>query len=155
MSYLIQNTYSPSYSLKISLRTKTAFLVRNSAVIYTLLNSTSLAFNLQYFTFSYSINAVVKLGYFFDKFTKVVFPKPKFLQYEPIGTNFSTSAYYTCLVNIDSLLTNSVKFTEFAPLSNNNFKYPYFLKTRIAITPIAKRPLSLALYKFLRMNLSI
>ena len=156
MSYLIQNSVYPAHSLKISLRVRASFLARNVSVIYMLLSTYTKAFNLPYPVSQHNLHFLVNAPHFFSKFAKVLFKPTKFLRYTPIGINFPISAHYRALANLDSLLASDDKFIPFANLTpHSHFSYPYYSRSHVAITPVTKKPFSLALHKFLRMNLSM
>ena len=156
MSYLIQNSVYPAHSIKISLRVRASFLARNVGVIYTLLSAYTKAFNLPYPVTQHNLHVLVRASYLFSKFAKVLFKPTKFLRYTPVGINFPSSAHYRALANLGSLLAADDKFMPFAnPRTDSYFSYPYYARSWVAITPITKKPFSLALHKFLRMNLDM
>lgn len=156
MSYLIQNSVYPAHSIKISLRVRGAFLARNAGAIYALLGVATKAFNLPYPITQHNLYLLVNASYFFSKFAKVLFKPTKFLRYTPIGINFPISAHYRALANLDSLLVSDGKFMPVVnPTRGSYFSYPYYSRSQIAITPVTKKPFSLALHKFLRMNLNV
>lgn len=141
--------------MRLTLRSRAAFLVRNSALIYTFLLSPIQSLNLSSSNYKY----LRQLRYLGDKLfiqlSKTLFPKPKFIKYTPLGLNFPTSAHRQSMLYIDSALRGKYSTFWFAPVSQYTIKYPYFLGNSVAITPISKRPFSLTLYKFLRMNLDL
>ena len=139
----------------MSLRTRSAFLARNISVINSLLNSSALALSLQSFNYRYTLNVLVNMSYFFAQFTKVLFPKTKFLKYVPIGVNFPMAGHYKGMYDLTLLLHGHSVKKVLSRIPNTAFKYPYFARHRIALTPVAKKPYSLALYKFLRMTLNL
>ena len=65
------------------------------------------------------------------------------------------SAHYLALFNLNSFLgENNDLLTSFNP-TQWAFTYPYLEGSQLAITPVAKNPMTYALYKFLRLNLNL
>jgi hypothetical protein len=139
----------------MSLRVRAAFVVRNIHVVYTLINLPSVIHDMQSFNKNYQIKVHISLSNFFNKIIRILFPSTKFLKFTPIGVNFPSSAHLRGIQNFHNLLSQSQPVNVLQRLPSNAFKYPYFTKHRIAITPIAKKPFSTALYKFLRMTLNM
>jgi len=155
MSYVIQNFQHGSHSTRMNLRSRSAFLVRNVLTIYTLLSSSSKAFNLPMSSVAF-IRQVNHIGNkIFCKIAKVLFPKPKFLRYTPIGINYPLSAHREAIKGIDLLLEKKTLLKVHSFPSNSFLRCPYPIGSPIAITPVAGKAFSLALYKLLRMSLQV
>ena len=155
MSYVIQNFYYPTHSLRSTVRSRTVIIARNFHLIYSLFANTSKAFNILANT-NKTARFVFKISDFrFNAMASVVFSKAKFLKYTPIGVNFPMSAHFRTLYNLNLLLEEKGYPDTCLGLSENAFDYPYYEGTQVVITPIAKKPMSLAMYKFLRSSLSL
>lgn len=155
LSYLIQNFYYPTSSLRINLRVKSALLARNFLVIYTLFSNSSKLFN-TLATSHVSSRYLLKIANIgFRAFVRVLFPKVTLLRYTPIGINFPLSARYRALLNIDYLMQDHGKPQQSLQLTNRFLTNPYFNGIPIAITPIAKKPFAYTFYKMLRMSLNV
>jgi len=155
LSYVIQNFYYPTHSLRSTVRSRTVVIARNFHLIYSLFAKSSKAYNILANT-----NSITRLAYSvgdsrLNAIARAVFSKVKFLKYSPIGVNFPMSAHYRTLFNINALLEKKRDPMPCLSLSSNAFDYPYYEGSQIVITPIAKKPMSYALYKFLRCSLSL
>lgn len=155
MSYVIQNFSYSSIRTKLTIKTRAAFLAKNSISIYTLLTSLSVASSLTTNSYPHLKYLVAKFDYLFFKFSKIIFARPKFLRYLPTGTNFPITAQYQCLQNMNSLLQSKSQLQFFPPVVPSTLYYPYFSITRVVIYPITKSPLLVVLNKLLRMNLHV
>ena len=155
MSYLIQNFFSPSHSLKISLRVRTSFVVRNLNVIFNLLSNHTYAFNLPNKSYTYPQQIFFNSIHYFTRVSTVLFPSPKFLKFIPFGINFPKSAQYKALSELNMKYANVPTTYVFPPLTTSAFMYPYFSRPQIVITNISRKPFALALYKFLRLSLNL
>ena len=155
MSYLIQNTYSTSNPLKVSLRVRSAFLVRNVHTIYALAYTQEYANRIASGIHSYNNQILLLSSTFFTRLIPLLFPNPKFLKFIPFGINFPLTAHYSSIVLMLKQLDKTLPVNTFPSLSNDYYKYPYFTRPQIAITNISKRPFTLALYKLLRLSLNL
>ena len=155
MSYVIQNFYYPTNSLRSTTSSRAAIIVRNFGLIHALFSNSTKVFNMLATTGKSPRFSHLVTDLYFNAFAKAVFRKPSFMKYTPIGTNFPLSAQYNALYGINNLLSTKKSIKIFLPLPNNYFKMPYFEGYRVAITPISKKPLSYAVYKFLRLTLSM
>jgi hypothetical protein len=155
LSYLIQNFYYPTPSLRINLRGKSALLARNFLIIYTLFSNSSKLFNILAVSHDSSKYLLKIANISFKAFVKVLFPKVKLLLYTPIGINFPLSARYRALLNINYLTQDCGKPQQFLKLTDRFLTNPYFNGIPVAITPIAKKPFAYTFYKMLRMSLSV
>lgn len=86
---------------------------------------------------------------------KVLFPKPKFLRYTPIGVNYPLSAHRETLISLNRLLDKKIPNKSFEQPNTSFLRCPYPMGSPIAITPIAGKAFFLALYKLLRMSLQV
>lgn len=155
MSYLIQNFFSPSHSLKISLRVRTAFVVRNLHVVFNLISNHTHAFTIPQQTYTYSYKTFFNSVHYFSCIHAVLFPNPKFLKFIPFGINFPKSAQFRALSELNMKYLGVKTSYSFPEISTNAFAYPYFSRPQIVITNISRKPFNLALYKFLRLSLNL
>lgn len=156
MSYLIQNFTYTNHFIRSNLRVRTSILARNFLLIFVLFSNSSKLFNMNAQTYVHARQVLKIWNISFKALAKVLFPKLKFLRYTPIGINFPRSAHYRTLKSLNDLLHHEVKSpTLMLPLSTHAVTYPYYTGSPIAITPIAKKPFSYAMYKFLRMSLNL
>ena len=155
MSYVIQNFSYISPKVKLTLRTRAAFLARNSLAIYTLLTSTVRSSHLIANPYPNLYHIFRYLDYFFVSFAKILFTKPKFLRYTPIGINFPATSYYRCIWNLTTMFTSLSLFMPFPTFYSSAILHPYFTTVRLTIMPITKKSFALTMHKFLRMNLDI
>lgn len=155
MSYLIQNFFSPSHSLKISLRVRTAFVVRNLHVVFNLISNHTHAFTIPQQTYTYSYKTFFNSVHYFSRIHAVLFPNPKFLKFIPFGINFPKSAQFRALSELNMKYLGVKTSYSFPEISTNAFAYPYFSRPQIVITNISRKPFNLALYKFLRLSLNL
>ena len=155
MSYLIQNTYSFSTTIKISIRTRSAFISRVYPSVIACLYMNTEGFVLPTSLSPYQRIVLSNSVHFFTKFYNVLFPNPKFLRFIPFGINFPVSAHYTALNNINNQLSNKNNLRLLPYISDRSFNYPYFSRPQIAITNVSKAPFSLALQKLLRLSLGL
>jgi hypothetical protein len=155
LSYIIQNFYYPTHSVRVNLRVRSALLARNFLVIYTLFSSSSRLFSTLAITHpSYQYTLSI-LNMSFRAFVKVLFPKVTLLRYSPIGINFPLSARYIALLNLDYLLHGHGKPRQVLRLTGRFLTNPYFNGIPIAITPVAKKPFAYTFYKMFRTSLSV
>jgi len=155
MSYLIQNFTHTNYSMRLNLRSRAAFILRNIFLIYNLLIAPSKIINMLASN-KYLWRQIRFIGSnFFSKLIKILFPKPRFVRYVPIGTNFARSAHRQSLQNLDLLLQNQTLPLQLPSPALAARQYPYFTGFSLSITPVAKKPFSLTLYKLLRMSLGV
>lgn len=155
MNYLIQNFQYQQKTIRGNLRVRSSFIARNFALIYLLLSSSSVGYNLLAKT-SLGDRTILKVGdAAFNALSKVLFWKIKNLKFTPIGTNFPVSAHYTGVVGLDNLISKTPYSPNFPLDTGRFFNYPYFMGNPIAITPISGKTYSYALYKLLRMSLNM
>ena len=154
MSYVIQNFQQPVKSLRINVRIKASIILRNFAVIYSLLSDSTKFYNTFALTYVSRRQLMAMASVSFKALARVIFTKINYLRYTPVGLNFPLSARYNTLRNIDNLITRKEKPLNYLSLQARDFRCPYFTGIPIVITPIAKRPFSYTLYKFLRLSLS-
>jgi hypothetical protein len=155
MSYLIQNTYSTATSLKISLRVRSSFLIRNVNTIYTLTYIQEEPTRILSGLSSYRNQILMFSSHFFTRLIPILFPNPKFLRFIPFGINFPMTAHYQAIVLMLAQFKQVHPINEFPLISRESYKYPYFMRPQIAITNISKKPFTLALYKLLRLSLNL
>lgn len=155
MSYLIQNFYYPTHTVRATHRSRSVIIARNFGLIYSLFSKSTKAFNILATTYKPTKYIYAFSLTQFNAIAKVVFSKISNLKYTPAGTNFPLSAQYRAISNINNLLTRTKPISICLGLSDNYFKMPYYEGYRIAITPISKKPMTYAVYKFLRLNLSM
>lgn len=155
MSYLIQNFFSLPHSLKISLRVRTAFTVRNVHAIFNLMSLHTYPFKITAQNYSYQHQLLFSSNQFFSRVHSVLFPDPKFLRFIPFGINFPMSAHHKALSELNKKYTQVETSYNFPDLASNSFSYPYFSRPQIIITNFAKKPFTLALHKFLRLSLTL
>lgn len=153
MSYVIQNFYYPTNSLRSTIRSRAAIIVRNFGLIYALFSNSTRAFNIMATTGKSPRYPHLLVDYYFNAFAKAVFKKASLLSYTPIGVNFPLSAQYNALYGINKLIDRNEPAKTYLSIPNRYFKMPYYEGYRVAITPISKKPLSYAVYKFLRITL--
>ena len=154
MSYVIQNFSYPIKSLRLNVRIKASIILRNFAVVYSLLSNSAKLYNTIALTHAPQRQLMAMSHGSFRALARVLFTKIKYLRYTPIGINFPLSARYNTLRGISSLITRKDKPLSYLPLQARDFTCPYFTGMPIVITPIAKRPYSYTLYKLLRLSLS-
>ena len=154
LSYVIQNFSYQTNSLRLNVRIRASIILRNFAVIYTLLLNSTKALSSLSITLSTRRQVYTMINGSFKALTRVVFPKVKYLKYVPIGLNFPLSARYTTLSSIDNMITREKAPRLFPLLQSREYLCPYFTGIPLIITPVANRPYSLALYKFLRLSLN-
>ena len=155
MSYLIQNTHSTSNSLKVSLRVRSSFLIRNVNTIYSLAYTQEESTRILSSLHSYSNQLLMFSSHFFTRLIPILFPNPKFLRFIPFGINFPATAHYQALVLMLGKLKQVQPINKFPAIPLELYKYPYFTRPQIAITNISKKPFTLALYKLLRLSLNL
>lgn len=155
MSYLIQNFFSPSHSLKISLRVRTAFIVRNIHVVFNLISNHTYAAILTKRSYTYAHKIFFNSVHYFSRIHTVLFPDPKFLKFIPFGINFPKSAQHKALTELNAKYSGIKTSYSFPRIADNAFMYPYFSRPQIVITNISRKPFNLALYKFLRLSLNL
>lgn len=155
MNYVIQNFYYPTSIIRINTRSKTVLLTRNFGLVYVLFSNSAKAYTLNLAANPFIKFAFLISGSNFDAFANTLFKKTKLVKYTPIGVNFPLSAYYVALFNLNSFLgENDYLLPSFIP-TKKAFTYPYLEGSQLAITPVAKNPMTYALYKFLRLNLNL
>ena len=155
MSYLIQNFFSPSHSLKISLRVRTAFILRNLHVVFNLISNHTYAFSIPNQSYTYSYQTLFNSAQYFSRVHTVLFPDPKFLKFIPFGINFPKSAQYKALSELNMKYSGVKTDYSFPNITTNAFLYPYFSRPQIVITNVSRKPFNLALHKFLRLSLNL
>ena len=155
LSYLIQNFTYPHHSLRMNVRNRSAILARNTSVICFLLSNASRASCL-ISRVGTNLQGLIGLrNEAFKYFSNSLLIKSKYLKYTPIGVNFPVSAYYQTLLQINLHLDERLAPIPLLLLTPRSLTYPYFAGLPIAITPISKKPFAYALYKFLRMSMSV
>lgn len=155
MNYVIQNFYYPANTIRINTRSKSVLLARNFGLIYVLFSNSTKAYTLALTSAPFTKYAFLISGSSFDAFAKTLFKRTKLIKYTPVGVNFPISAHYLALYNLNSFLGDDNTLLTSFNATRRAFTYPYFEGSQLVITPVAKSPLSYALYKLLRMNLNL
>ena len=153
MSYIIQNTQSPHSTLRANPKLRSSFMVRNASIIFFLLFNSSRLFNIH----ASSINFRRQLTYYSDvsflRFGSLLMRGIGDVKYEPIGTNYALSAYYTALRRLDQYSSSSKPTLSLLRCTTRVFLNPYFRPVSFILTSASKSSFQAALHKFLRMLL--
>jgi hypothetical protein len=139
----------------MSLRVRSTFIARNTPVISLFIANSSYAVSLQRLNNFYYTSILTELHKFFNQFIKILYPRTGFLKYVPVGVNFPVSAHYQGLKSLYNVTTGETTLTNLSNIPNQLFKYPYYSRQKVAITPVSKKPFKLTLYKLLRMTFNM
>lgn len=155
MSYLIQNFSYPYYTPRTNVRLRALFLIRNVATLYVFFGNPTRAFNLHAFSTQSVFPLPILRAAAFGAIARVTLSKVKKLKYTPIGCNFAITAHFNTLAALDNMLSKLPQEIKLCNGVRSAVEYPYSTGVPIVHTPVANRPFSYALYKFLYMSLNL
>ena len=151
MGYLTQNKDFNNYTLRINIRIRSTWIVRNSVLIYFILSSFASAPNFS-LTSTKDIFILLKISkYVFGRFPHFVFLSSKYLRQTTFGLNFPKSAHYKGCRQICAMFDqNSVEIVRHVRIH-----YLYHSVISIVTTPRLRKFFKCLLYQIFTYWLNV